>query len=216
MTQEERALDGPDRDVERRRAAAKKLSAAVLKEISGLGFKEVKFSVSVEAEEEAFTASGLDTVEFLFSATPGYPLKPLKFTASGGETSRVMLALKSVLAASDDIPVLIFDEVDTGVGSTVGRLLGEKLARLAGAKQLFCVTHMPQVAAFADAHFRVEKAVTDGVSAIAAARLDPGQSAGEIARMLGGKLKSSELGLKHAQELIKESKTAKKAAPREL
>lgn len=199
---------------DRRFAAAKKLSAAVLKEISGLGFKEVKFSVSVEAEEDGFAASGMDTVEFLFSANPGYPLKPLKFTASGGEMSRVMLGLKSVLAASDDIPVLVFDEVDTGVGSTVGRLLGEKLARLARGKQLFCVTHMPQVAAFADAHFRVDKAVRDGVSAISVAGLDAGRSADEIARMLGGKQRSSELGLKHALELIKESRTAKGASPR--
>ncbi|MBI4801410.1 MAG: DNA repair protein RecN [Elusimicrobia bacterium] len=195
----------------RRLAAAKKLSAAVLREISGLGFKEVKFAAAVEAEEGRFTSSGMDSVEFLFSANPGYPLKSLKFTASGGEMSRVMLGLKTALAASDNIPVLIFDEVDTGVGSAVGRLLGEKLSKLARAKQLFCVTHMPQIAAFSDAHFYVEKAVKNGTSAITVTRLDAGQSAAEIARMLGGRLKSSELGRKHALELIKESKTIKKS-----
>ncbi|MBU2573728.1 MAG: DNA repair protein RecN [Elusimicrobia bacterium] len=200
----------------RRLAAAKKLSAAVLREISRLGFKEVKFAAAVEAEEYRFTYHGMDSVEFMFSANPGYPLKPLKFTASGGEMSRVMLGLKTVLAASDNIPVLIFDEVDAGVGSTVGRLLGEKLFRLARTKQLFCVTHMPQIAAFSDAHFYVEKAVKNGTSAITVARLDPAQSAGEIARLLGGKLKSSELGLKHALELIKESRAVKESGPRDL
>ena len=189
-----------------RAAAAKKLSAAVLAEISGLGFKEVRFSVAVETEEGRFTASGMDAVEFMFSANPGYPLKPLKLTASGGEMSRVMLGLKTVLAGNDNIPVLIFDEVDTGVGSTVARLLGEKIAALAGSKQLFCITHMPQIAAFAGAHYYVEKNVKNGVSAIKVSKLDHEAGVLEIARMLGGKAKSSDLGLKHARELIKESR----------
>lgn len=190
----------------RRAAAAKKLSAAVLSEISGLGFKEVRFSVAVETEEGRFNSSGMDAVEFMFSANPGYPLKPLKLTASGGEMSRVMLGLKTVLAGTDNIPVLVFDEVDTGVGSTVARLLGEKIAALAGSKQLFCITHMPQIAAFAGSHYYVEKNVRNGVSAIKVSRLDPDAGVLEIARMLGGKAKSSDLGLKHARELIKESR----------
>ena len=190
----------------RRAASAKKMSAAILAEISGLGFKEVRFSVSVETEEGRFTASGMDAVEFMFSANPGYPLKPLKLTASGGEMSRVMLGLKTVLAGADDIPVLVFDEVDTGVGSTVARLLGEKLAALARSKQLFCITHMPQIAAFAGAHYYVEKNVKSGVSAIKVSKLDAEAEILEIARMLGGKARSSDLGLKHARELIKESR----------
>ncbi|MEI7530180.1 MAG: DNA repair protein RecN, partial [Elusimicrobiota bacterium] len=190
----------------RRAAAAKKLSAAVVSEISGLGFKEVRFSAALETEEGRFTASGMDTVEFMFSANPGYPLKSLKLTASGGEMSRVMLGLKTVLAGSDNIPVLVFDEVDTGVGSTVARLLGEKLSALAASKQLFCITHMPQIAAFAGAHYYVEKFVRGGVSAIKVSKLDPEAGVLEIARMLGGKAKSTELGLKHARELIKESR----------
>ena len=189
----------------RRAAAAKKLSAAVLSEISGLGFKEVRFSVSVETEEGCFAASGMDAVEFMFSANPGYPLKPLKLTASGGEMSRVMLGLKTVLAGTDNIPVLVFDEIDTGVGSTVARLLGEKIAALADSKQLFCITHMPQIAAFAGSHYYVEKTVKSGVSAIKVSKLDPEGSVFEIARMLGGKARSSDLGLEHARELIKES-----------
>ncbi len=190
----------------RRAAAAKKLSAAVLTQISGLGFKEVRFFVAVETEDGRFTASGLDAVEFMFSANPGYPLKPLKLTASGGEMSRVMLGLKTALAGNDNIPVQVFDEVDTGVGSTVARLLGEKIAALADSKQLFCITHMPQIAAFAGSHYYVEKNIKNGVSAIKVTKLDPEASVFEIARMLGGKTKSSDLGLKHARELIKESR----------
>jgi DNA repair protein RecN (Recombination protein N) len=190
----------------RRASAAKKLSAAVLSEISGLGFKEVRFFAAVETEEGRFTASGSDAVEFMFSANPGYPLKPLKLTASGGEMSRVMLGLKTVLAGTDNIPVLVFDEVDTGVGSTVARLLGEKIAALAASKQLFCITHMPQIAAFAGTHYFVEKTVADGVSAIKVSKLSPEDRVLEIARMLGGKTRSSDLGLKHARELIRESR----------
>jgi len=190
----------------RRAASAKKLSAAILAEISGLGFKEVRFSAAVETEEGRFTASGMDSVEFMFSANPGYPLKPLKLTASGGEMSRVMLGVKTALAGTDHIPVLVFDEVDTGVGSTVARLLGEKLAALSAEKQLFCITHMPQIAAFAGAHYYVEKNVKNGVSAIKVSKLDAEAEVFEIARMLGGKAKSSDLGLKHARELIKESR----------
>ena len=191
----------------RRAAAAKKLSAAVLAEISGLGFKEVRFSVAVEIEEGRFTARGMDAVEFMFSANPGYPLKPLKLTASGGEMSRVMLGLKTALAGTDNIPVLVFDEVDTGVGSTVARQLGEKIAALAGSKQLLCITHMPQIAAFANAHYFVEKNIKNGMSEIKVSKLDPEARVLEIARMLGGRAKSSDLGLKHASELIKESRS---------
>jgi len=190
----------------KRAAAAKKLSAAVLAEISGLGFKEVRFSVAVETEEGRFTAAGMDNAEFMFSANPGYPLKPLKLTASGGEMSRVMLGLKTVLAGSDNIPVLVFDEVDTGVGSTVARLLGEKLSALSASKQLFCITHMPQIAAFAGTHYFVEKNVSRGLSAIKVSKLGPEDSVLEIARMLGGKTRSTDLGLQHARELIKESR----------
>ncbi|HBB67316.1 MAG TPA: DNA repair protein RecN [Elusimicrobia bacterium] len=188
-----------------RSAAAKKLSSAVLSEIAGLGFRDVRFSVAVETEDGHFTSSGMDAVEFLFSANPGYPLKPLKLTASGGEMSRVMLGLKTVLAGNDNIPVLVFDEVDTGVGSTVARLLGKKLSALSGTKQLFCITHMPQIAAFAGAHYYVEKNLSGGTAVVKVSRLEPEAGVLEIARMLGGKTKSTELGLKHARELIKEA-----------
>jgi len=188
-----------------RLAAAKKLSRAVEAELKGLGFAQVRFMVSVEADESSPSRGGIDSVEFLFCPNPGEPPRPLRATASGGELSRVMLGLKTVLAGADRVPVMVFDEVDTGVGAVVGRLVGEKLARLAGEKQVFCVTHLPQVAAFGGAHFFVEKTVRGGTSSVAVRLLDaPGREA-EIARMLGGKTRSTDLGLKHARELLAES-----------
>ncbi len=190
---------------EKRLAAAKKLSAEILKEAQGLGFKEVRFSVDAAYDEEAITSSGGDSVEYLFTANPGYPLRPLRYTASGGEMARIMLALKTALSRADRIGAQVFDEVDAGVGAVTGRLVGEKLARLAADKQIFCITHLPQVAAFGSAHFFVEKDVKNGVSAAAVNLLDPAAREREIARMLGGKKQSSELGLKHARELLQES-----------
>jgi len=190
---------------EKRQAAAKKLSAEILKEAQGLGFKEVRFSVDAAYDEGTITSSGGDSVEYLFTANPGYPLRPLRYTASGGEMARIMLALKTALSRADHIGAQVFDEVDAGVGAVTGRLVGEKLARLASDKQIFCITHLPQVAAFGGAHFFVEKAVKNGVSAAAVNLLDPSAREREIARMLGGKKQSSELGLKHAKELLQES-----------
>jgi DNA repair protein RecN (Recombination protein N) len=116
-----------------------------------------------------------------------------------------MLGLKTVLAGADRVPVMVFDEVDTGVGAVVGRLVGEKLARLARDKQVFCVTHLPQVAAFGGSHLFVEKTVRGGSSSVAVRPLDGPARESEIARMLGGKKQSTDLGLKHARELLSES-----------
>jgi DNA repair protein RecN (Recombination protein N) len=191
---------------EKRLTAAKKLSAEVIKEAEGLGFKEVRFSVDCAYEEAALASHGGDAVEYLFTANPGYPLRPLRYTASGGEMARVMLALKTVLARADRIGAQVFDEVDAGVGAVTGRLVGVKLAKLARDKQLFCITHLPQVAAFGGEHYFVEKAVKAGVAAASVSRLDAAAREREIARMLGGKKQSTELGLKHARELLAESR----------
>lgn len=189
----------------KREAAAKKLSAEIIKEADGLGFKEVRFAVDAAFDEASLTSTGGDSVEYLFTANPGYPLRPLRYTASGGEMARIMLALKTALARADRIGAQVFDEVDAGVGAVTGRLVGEKLARLAGQKQIFCITHLPQVAAFGSAHFFVEKDVQAGVAAASVRLLDAAAREKEIARMLGGKKQSSELGLKHARELLTES-----------
>ena len=190
---------------EKRAAAAKKLSAEILTEAQGLGFKEVRFTVDAAYDESSIASSGGDSVEYLFTANPGYPLRPLRYTASGGELARIMLALKTALSRADRIGAQVFDEVDAGVGAVTGRLVGEKLARLAAQKQIFCITHLPQVAAFGSVHFFVEKAVKAGVAAAAVRRLDPAARELEIARMLGGKKQTTELGLKHAKELLSES-----------
>jgi DNA repair protein RecN (Recombination protein N) len=190
----------------RREAAAKKLSAEIIKEADGLGFKEVRFSVDAAYDEEALTSTGGDSVEYLFTANPGYPLRPLRYTASGGEMARIMLALKTALSRADRIGSQVFDEVDAGVGSVTGRLVGEKLARLAAQKQIFCITHLPQVAAYGSAHFFVEKDVKAGVAAASVRRLDEPSREKEIARMLGGRKQSTDLGLKHARELLEESR----------
>ncbi|MGD9643457.1 MAG: DNA repair protein RecN [Elusimicrobiales bacterium] len=191
---------------DKREAAAKKLSAEILKEAQGLGFKEVRFAVDAAYDENAIASFGGDSVEYLFTANPGYPLRPLRYTASGGEMARIMLALKTALSRADRIGAQVFDEVDAGVGAVTGRLVGEKLARLAADKQIFCITHLPQVAAFGSAHFFVEKDVKAGVAAAAVRRLDEPARELEIARMLGGKKQSTDLGLKHARELLAESR----------
>lgn len=189
----------------KRMAAAEKLSALVLKEIKPLGFPNVRFSVSVEMEEGRFGESGADSVEFLFSSNPGQPMRPLRHIASGGEMSRVMLGLKTILASADKIPVLVFDEVDAGVGAVVGMLVGEKLSGLASSKrQILCVTHLPQVACFADAHFHVSKESKDNATFVKLEKLDGKARVGELAKMLGGRRESSALSLKHAEELLKE------------
>jgi DNA repair protein RecN (Recombination protein N) len=189
---------------DKRKAAAGKLSRLIEKEITPLGFVHLRFEVSVQMEDGAFSPSGADTVEFLFTSNPDQPLKPLKAVASGGELSRLMLGLKTVLSDSDKVPVLVFDEVDAGIGGVVGRLVGEKLAAIAGGRQLLCITHLAQVAGFGQTHFCVSKTASGGKTAVSVQKLEGERRVQEIALMLGGRKKSSELGLKHARELIEE------------
>lgn len=195
---------------DKRMSSAKKLAGLVLREIRPLGFPNVKFSVSVEMEEGRFNRAGSDEVEFLFSPNPGQPLKSLGSIASAGEMSRVMLGLKAVLASADRVPILVFDEVDTGVGAVIGRLVGERLSALSSkkrakhAKQALCITHLAQVAAFGSAHFHIRKESRDNSTFVASRRLEGGSRTQEIARMLGGKRESSRLSIKHAEELLAE------------
>ena len=122
----------------------------------------------------------------MISPNPGEPLKPLSKIASGGETSRLMLAMKSILSAADHTPTLIFDEIDTGVGGRSGQVVGEKLWSLTDNHQVICITHLPQIAAFADTHFRITKQVQDERTSTRVDRLAEGERALEIAAMLGG------------------------------
>jgi DNA repair protein RecN (Recombination protein N) len=189
----------------KRMTFAQKLSKEVKKEIANLGFKNARFSVSVQADETDIGPSGYDDIEFLFSANAGQSLKPLKYIASGGEMSRIMLGLKTVFSDSDKVPILVFDEIDTGVGSVVGRLVGEKLFSLASDKQLFCITHMAQIASFANTHFFIEKKMEKNTTEVSIKLLNAARHKSEIARLLSGKVESTSLGLKHASELIDET-----------
>jgi DNA repair protein RecN (Recombination protein N) len=185
-----------------RMKAARALSAALLKELKVLGMAQAGFSVSVELEEGRYSRAGGDLVEFLMAPNPGEPLRPVKAIASGGELARVMLALKTVLA--DDVPVLVFDEVDAGIGGLVARAVGERLSRLAASRQVLCVTHLPQVACFAQTHFQVAKEVASGRTTARVERLDGARRLEAVARMLGGR-EATAASRKHAQELLENS-----------
>jgi DNA repair protein RecN (Recombination protein N) len=150
----------------------------------------------------AFDTRGIDRVEFLISPNPGEPLKALSKIASGGETSRLMLAMKSILSAADHTPTLIFDEIDVGVGGRSGQVVGEKLWTLTGNHQVICITHLPQIAAFADTHFRITKQVKEQRTSTRVDELGGGERATEIAAMLGGTPVTAS-SLENAREIIR-------------
>jgi DNA repair protein RecN (Recombination protein N) len=173
---------------EDRRRAATKMEARISEELAVLRMERTKFQIAVhrEAGEAGLGPTGADRVEYLLSANPGEPLQPLARVASGGELSRVMLALKTVLAASDRVPVLVFDEVDAGVGGAVAGAMGKRLKALAEYHQVFCVTHLPQIASQAGSHYLVEKEVVKRRTITRIRRLDGAERREEVARMLAG------------------------------
>lgn len=189
---------------EERLEAGAKLAAKVTRELKDLGMPHARFTVAVEMEEGLFTPTGSDRVEFLIAPNPGEPLKPLRSTGSGGELSRTMLGIKTVLARADRVPILVFDEVDAGVGGVVGRAVGKKLATLSRSHQILCVTHLPQIACFADRHLRVRKDVRDGRTETLVESLREKDRLEEMARMLGGK-EATPVSRKHAEELLAEA-----------
>ena len=144
---------------------------------------------------------GFDTVEFLISTNPGEPVKPLNKIASGGELSRVMLALKTVLAAADEADTLVFDEIDTGIGGEVARAVAEHLQRLAQNKQILCITHLAVIAASADTHIKIQKIQSEHTSRTSAQIIEENIRVEEIARMLAGD-EVSEASRIHAKELL--------------
>ena len=151
-----------------------------------LNFQEVQFEIRVTPSEETMSGSGYDKVTFLISTNTGEALRELSQVASGGELSRIMLALKTVLADKDEIETLIFDEIDTGISGKTAWKVSEKMGILGRAHQLICITHLPQIAAMADIHFCIEKHVENERSVTDIRRLDDGESIEEVARMLGG------------------------------
>jgi DNA repair protein RecN (Recombination protein N) len=184
--------------------AAKKLDASVLKELKVLGMEHSRFTCAVEMEEGNWSRTGADAVEFLLAANPGEPPRPVKSVASGGELSRVMLALKTAFAKADRTPLLVFDEVDAGIGGEVATAVGEKLAALGKGRQILCVTHLPQVACHAKTHFHVAKEVVSGRTRVRLERLDGDRRLETVALMLGGRAATA-ASRKHAQELLENS-----------
>ena len=189
---------------DKRMKAAEKLAKLITEEIRPLGFNQVKFSVAVEMDEENITSTGADKVEFLFSPNPGQALRPLKNIASGGEISRVMLGLKTVLAPT--VPVMVFDEVDAGIGGETGHLVGQKLRAAAQGKQVLCVTHLAQVAAQAHSNYHVEKTATQNTTSVVITALEGETLTAEIARMLGGNSSKTSAAFNHAKELLQTAK----------
>jgi DNA repair protein RecN (Recombination protein N) len=190
---------------EKRAAAAGRLAGAVRQELQALKMEKAAFEVQVTPRPGAggsrLEASGADEVEFLIAPNPGEELKPLSRIASGGELSRVMLAVKAILAASDRIPTLIFDEVDVGIGGGMAEVVGQKLWTIARERQVLSITHLPQIAALADRHLAISKRVKGSRTETAVRALDGEERVREIARMLGSKGQSG-TPIQHAQEIL--------------
>jgi DNA repair protein RecN (Recombination protein N) len=195
---EEMLLSSAARLSEKRKETARRMEKLVVNELRELAFGDAEFVIDIRREN--VSTHGMDRVEFLFSANPGEPPKPLAKIASGGELSRVMLALKSVLADFDNIPVLIFDEVDAGVGGKTGESVGKKLKTIAGKHQVLCTTHLPQIASMGDFHLKTEKRLKNERVFVEVRELSGRERLQEIARMLSGKI--TDVSLKHAEELI--------------
>ncbi|MBR2275819.1 MAG: DNA repair protein RecN, partial [Lachnospiraceae bacterium] len=169
-----------------RREGAKELSEKIAESLKELNFLDARFEVSVESGEEKLSAKGMDEVEFMISTNPGERIRPLTDVASGGELSRIMLALKTVLAGKDRIGTLIFDEIDTGISGRTAQKVSEKLAFLSGTSQVICITHLPQIAAMADSHYEIQKTVRDNRTETTVRRLYEEEIVKELARMLSG------------------------------
>jgi DNA repair protein RecN (Recombination protein N) len=184
-----------------RTKAAPKLSENIRRNLRDLGFRQSEFEVKLTALDQP-RPSGFDAVELGFSPNPGEPLKPLRAIASSGEISRLMLAIKSALAAHDEIPLLVFDEIDTNVGGEIAHAVGGKMQTLGRDHQVICITHLPQVAATASSHFVVSKDVARGRTFSNLREVSGKSRQEEIARMLGGK---SESALKLAASLLKKN-----------
>ncbi|MFL6190469.1 MAG: DNA repair protein RecN [Actinomycetes bacterium] len=206
-----------------RQQAADRLGEALRAELADLAMPSARVEVAVEQDPDddglevdgrclAATEDGLDRVDIRLAAHPGAPLRPLGRAASGGELSRVMLALRVVLAAVDRTPTLVFDEVDAGVGGRTAAAVGRRLAQLARRHQVLVVTHLPQIAAHADRHFTVEKHSAEGTTSTHVRLLDDAGRVGELSRMLAG-MEGSGLAQAHAEELLAAATDAKDGEP---
>lgn len=205
---------------DQRKKAAQRLARKVENELASLEMPQTRFEVRIEsipcggspsayltANGSPITESGMDQVEFMIAPNPGEALKPLARIASGGELSRMVLALKAILATKASLETVIFDEVDTGIGGGTAEMVGKKIASLAGFHQIICITHQPQIAKFGDHHFKISKNVSDGSTRTHIVELGPQERIQEIARMLGG-IEITPATLEHAREMIEHHRCA--------
>ena len=191
-----------------RKAAAKELEQQILTELSQLDMGKIRFTASFEEQE--LSENGMDCVRFLMSANLGEELRPIHKIASGGELARIMLAMKNVLSEQDQVGTMVFDEVDTGVSGRAAQRVAEKMAHISRKKQVLCVTHLPQLAAMADAHFSVEKGEANGRTYTRVQQLNREQRRAELARLTGGAI-VSEVMLSGAEELLSGAEAFKRS-----
>jgi DNA repair protein RecN (Recombination protein N) len=191
-----------------RKEGAKALEAKLKDALVDLNFLDVRFEIAVRSDEEAVTSRGYDDVEFMISTNPGEDLRPLEKIASGGELSRIMLALKTVVADKDDISTLIFDEIDAGISGKTAWKVSRKLGELAKDHQIICITHLPQIAAMADTHFMIEKGLDEGRTVTGIYALDEEKSTRELGRLLGGE-ELTDATLQNAAEMRRQAMETK-------
>lgn len=189
--------------------SAKALECAIMNELTSLSMADAKLVINLNMNDN-FTENGADEVEILFSANLGEDLKSLQKIVSGGELSRIALALKTITAQKDDIDLMVFDEVDTGVGGKTAQMMAEKIARISLYRQVICITHLPQIAAMADAHFYIKKETKDNKTFTIIDELDYDAKIAEIARMSSG-INFTQASLDNAQEMLANAKKRKEA-----
>lgn len=202
-------LDGISQELsDCRKEAAVRLTSEIMKSLKDLNFNDVQFQIDSKPMPEV-SLLGKDNVEFLISTNPGESIRPLREIASGGELSRIMLAIKTIMAQKDSIDTLIFDEIDTGIsGRTAGRV-ASKLSQVSMNHQVLCITHLPQIASMADVHYRIEKKVIENSTVVEVTRLENKESVEEISRILGGD-RITEIIRKNAMEMLQEAENLKK------
>ena len=191
-----------------RKEAAVSFNKDMNEALQELNFANVDFEADVSTDEESYSEEGFDDVEFMIALNPGEPRKPLSLVASGGELSRIMLALKTILADKEQIETLIFDEIDAGISGRTAWKVSEKMAVLGKEHQLLCITHLPQIAAMADAHYAIEKNVDENAAVTQIRRLEKEEELNEIARLLGSD-SITEAVLANASELKNLAKQTK-------
>mgnify|MGYP000523672640 CR=1 FL=1 len=206
-----------------REEAARRFEHAIVEQLHDLGMKNARLSIAFAPLQEGeklrdrFSAQGVDRIEMMFCANLGQPLKPLARVASGGELSRIMLALKNLSAQKPGIPrSMVFDEIDTGISGRMAQVVAEKMSQIGDHHQVICVTHLPQIAAMADTQYLVCKYDENGTTRTEVTRLDEQQRAQEIARMVGGATCESESSVRHAAVMLEEAKARKQALRAEI